>query len=115
MNNEELKDLCLSFPHATEEAKGKDLFYTVGGKSFCSVAAKEAAGAISFKCTPERFADLVERDGVAPAPSVAKFHWVAVESRNALDADEYEDLISKSYLLVYENLPSADRRSLKKS
>lgn len=113
MNIEELRDLCLSFPHTTEDVKwGKDLCFLVGGKMFCATGLDDPTGKISFKCTPERFAELTERAGIVPAPYVARYHWVAVEDPGALTADEYEDLISKSYLLVFENLPAGERRAL---
>ncbi len=113
MNTEELRKLCLSFPHATEDVKwGKDLCFSVGGKMFCATGLDAAASQTSFKCTPEKFAELVERPGIIPAPYVARYHWVAVEDPNALGKDEFEDLISRSYLLVFENLPLSKRKNL---
>lgn len=115
MNIEQLRELCLSFPHATEDVKwGKDLCFSVGGKMFCAAAMDKTDGPISFKCTPEKFAELTERDGIIPAPYVARYHWIAVEDHNALDEEEFEDLISRSYLLVFENLPLEHRKSLSK-
>ena len=116
MNIEELRELCLSFPHATEDVKwGKDLCFSVGGKMFCATGMEKAEGQVSFKCTPEKFAELTEREGVIPAPYVARYHWVAVEDPKAVDDEELEDLISRSYLLVFENLPPAERKNLSKS
>lgn len=116
MNIEELQELCLSFPHATEDVKwGNDLCFSVGGKMFCATGLDQANSQISFKCTPEKFAELVERDGIIPAPYVARYHWVAVEKADALTEDEFEDLISKSYLMVFQKLPQKMRSSLSKS
>lgn len=116
MNIEQLRELCLSFPHATEDIKwGKDLCFLVGGKMFCVTGTDKAEGQVSFKCTPEKFAELTEREGIIPAPYVARYHWVAVQDPTVLDEEEYEDLISRSYLLVYENLPLKERKALGKS
>jgi predicted DNA-binding protein (MmcQ/YjbR family) len=116
MNIEELRELCLSFPHATEDVKwGKDLCFSVGGKMFCATGMEKAEGQVSFKCTPEKFAELTEREGVIPAPYVARYHWVAVEDPKSVDDEELEDLISRSYLLVFENLPPSERKNLSKS
>ncbi len=116
MNIEELQELCLSFPHATEDVKwGNDLCFSVGGKMFCATGLDQASSQISFKCTPEKFAELIERDGIIPAPYVARYHWVAVEKADALTDDEFEDLISKSYLMVFQKLPQKMRSSLSKS
>jgi len=116
MNIEELREICLSFPHVTEDIKwGKDLCFSIGGKMFCATGMDKADASISFKCTPEKFAELVEREGIVPAPYVARYHWVAVEDSTALEEEEFEDLISKSYLLVFEKLPLKDRKGLGKS
>lgn len=115
MNIEQLREFCLSLPHATEDIKwGNDLCFSVGGKMFCATGMDQADGQVSFKCTPDKFAELVERDGIIPAPYVARYHWVAVESANALSEDELEDLISKSYLMVFQKLPPKVRSSLVK-
>ena len=115
MNIEELRETCLSFPNATEDIKwGNDLCFSVGGKMFCATGMDKAESPISFKCTPEKFAELVERDGITPAPYVARYHWVSVEKADALAEDELEDLISKSYLMVFQKLPLKVRSSLSK-
>ena len=113
MNIEKLREFCMSLPHATEDVKwGNDLCFSVGGKMFCASGLDQAAGQLSFKCTPEKFAELVEREGVIPAPYVARYHWVAIQDPKAVSDDELEDLISRAYLLVYEKLPAKQRKSL---
>lgn len=113
MNIEKLRQLCLAYPHATEDVKwGNDLCFCVGGKMFCVTGLDQADGQVSFKCTPEKFAELVEREGILPAAYVARYHWVAVMSGDALAEKELEDLISKSYQMVFEKLPAKVRKSL---
>jgi predicted DNA-binding protein (MmcQ/YjbR family) len=60
---------------------------------------------IAFKCTPEAFAELVEVDGIIPAPYMARNHWVAILEMEALRRAEIEQLIRHSYHLVREKLP----------
>lgn len=116
MNIEQLRKFCLSFPHATEDVKwGKDLCFCVGEKMFCVTGLEPSEDwQFSFKCTPEKFADLVERDGIVPAPYVARYHWVAVQKPDALAETELKDLISKSYRMVLEKLPPKVRKGLAK-
>ncbi|WP_242537289.1 MmcQ/YjbR family DNA-binding protein, partial [Vibrio parahaemolyticus] len=64
---------------------------------FCITEPDNPDRSISFKCTPEIFAELVEREGIEPAPYVARNHWVAVRNQKAIDDDEIEDLITRSY------------------
>ncbi len=108
MNIEQLREFCLSFPHATEDVKWeKDLCFSVGAKLFCICGLDPSdAWQFSFKCTPEKFAELVENEGIVPAPYVARYHWVAVQNADALSDESLEDLITKSYLLVFEKLPA---------
>ena len=70
MNIEQLRKFCLSQPHANEDVKwGSDLCFCVGEKMFCVTGLEPAENnSISFKCTPEKFAELVEKDGIIPAP-----------------------------------------------
>ena len=112
MNTEQLRNFCLAFPHATEDVKwGADLCFCVGAKMF-AVTGVDSNGAVSFKCTPEKFAELTERDGVKPAAYVARYHWVHVERPNALAETELKDLISESYKLVFDKLPPKIRKTL---
>lgn len=115
MNIEQLRRYCLSFPHVTEEMKwGDDLCFCVGGKMFC-VVGTDGESRISFKCAPEVFAELVEREGVIPAPYVARYHWVSLEHPDALERGDLEKLIADSYKIIFDKLPARMRLSLGKS
>jgi len=67
---------------------------------------------MSFKCTPETFAELTERDGIIPAPYVARYHWVALERFDALKGAELKGLIKNSYDMVLAKLPGKLRARL---
>jgi predicted DNA-binding protein (MmcQ/YjbR family) len=107
MDIEEIRQFCLSLPHATEDVKwGNDLAFSVGKKMFAVTGLETAERcSLSFKCTPEKFAELTERDGIVPANYVARYHWVTLEKLDALGKDELKDLIEQSYGLVWEKLP----------
>lgn len=106
MNSEEIRKFCLSFPGATEDVKWEnDLTFCVGRKMFAVTGLDTATQSISFKCTPEKFAELTEKDGIIPAHYVARYHWVTVEKPGAIKADELKTLIQKSYEMVREKLP----------
>lgn len=93
MNLESVRDYCLTFPHATEQVQwGNDLVFKIGGKMFTvACLAPEAPHVLSFKCTPEEFAGLVEQDGIKPADYVARYHWVSLERWDALPARDVRD------------------------
>ena len=79
-----------------------------------AVAGLDAASdhVLSFKCTPEKFAELVERDGIVPAPYVARYHWVALETFDALKQAELKALLRNSYEMVLAKLPKKLRAQL---
>jgi|SRR5579875_136439 len=106
MEIEWLRRHCLSFPHATEQVQwGNDLVFKVGGKMFAVAPLEPAPAFVSFKCTPEMFAELIERPGIKPAAYLARNKWVSLESEAALPAQETKALLRQSYDLVFAKLP----------
>ena len=114
MDIETTHTFCLSFPHVTEEVLwGNDLVFKIGGKMFAVIGLDPASDhCMSFKCTPEKFAELIERNGIVPAPYVARYHWVALESFDALGEKELKALLRNSYELVFEKLPKKMKAQL---
>jgi predicted DNA-binding protein (MmcQ/YjbR family) len=115
MDIEAIREHCLQFPHTTEVVQwGADLCFKVDGKLFVVAAIEEVPQRMSFKCTPENFAELCERTGIIPAPYMARAQWVCLLGLNALPDDELRDLIAESYRLVWERLPKKRREELEK-
>ena len=113
MDVEQIRTYCLSFPHVTETVQwGYDLVFKIGGKIFAVTALEAAPVCLSFKCTPEKFAELIERDNIIPAPYVARYHWVALERFNALSEKELKALLREAYDLVFEKLPKKAKAEL---
>lgn len=114
MNLEQLQKFCLSFPGATEDLKwGADLCFCVGEKMFCVTGADSIGGGLSLKCTPEKFAELVEREGIDPAAYVGRYKWVRISDLNAVSNDELKELIAMSYKQVFDKLPKGVRDKIK--
>ena len=114
MDIESTRAYCLSFPHVTEEVLwGNDLVFKIGRKMFAVIGLDPASDhCMSLKCTPEKFAELTERKGIVPAPYVARYHWVALESFDALREKELKALLRNSYDLVIEKLPKKKKAQL---
>jgi predicted DNA-binding protein (MmcQ/YjbR family) len=113
MDVEQLRKICLAFPGATEQIQwGDDLLFKVGGKMFAITPLIPAPVCLSFKVTPENFAELTERPAIIPAPYLARAKWVALESREALTPPELAPLLRASYDLVVATLPRKVRESL---
>src|SRR2546430_13418212 len=94
MNIEVVRTICRAFPGVTEDIKwGSDLVFSVGEKMF-AVVNTERPHTVAFKCTPEMFAELTERDGIIPAPYMARNLWVQERSvGEVLDRRELADLL----------------------
>ncbi|HEX8871368.1 MAG TPA: MmcQ/YjbR family DNA-binding protein [Candidatus Acidoferrum sp.] len=113
MNIDQLRQLCLSFPGATEQIQWGDvLLFKVGGRMFALTPLEPASPWLSLKADPEAFAELVERPGIIPAPYLARAKWIAIETRDALPASEVAALLRQSYELVVAKLPRAAREKL---
>jgi predicted DNA-binding protein (MmcQ/YjbR family) len=101
MNVNSVREYCLSFPQATEKLQwGADLCFKVRGKMFAVMSLDSVPQGLCFKCTPEKFAELCELEGVRPAPYVGRFKWVLIEGLDVLPNDDLEELIRHSYEMV---------------
>jgi predicted DNA-binding protein (MmcQ/YjbR family) len=110
MNIDQLRKLCLSFPSATEQTVWEgDLTFKVANKMFAHTVLEVAPVWLSFKASPENFAELTERAGIIPAPYLARAKWIALETRDALPLDELTRLLRESYDLVVAKLPKKTR------
>lgn len=110
-----IREFCLSLPEATEDIQWEnDLLFRVAKKIFCVVPLEPHAPVkLSLKCTPEKFAELVELEGIIPAPYMARNHWIAFVDLKVLRQSEIKDLISNSYHLVFSALPKRLQAQLK--
>ena len=117
MDAERIRAYLLTLPHAVETRQwGNNLVFwagdkAIGGKMFAlinlddPVGTRVAKAAISFAAPPDRFHELLEIEGIIPAPYLARAHWIALEHWNVLRKSELEDLLRTAATLVYEKLP----------
>jgi predicted DNA-binding protein (MmcQ/YjbR family) len=112
MDNERIREICLSLPHAAETLNwGHHLVYWVGdrdlgGKMFAMTDVDGmGASVLWFHCGLDRFHELLENEGVFAAPHLARAYWVALERWEALPARQIEDELRRAYALIYEKLP----------
>jgi predicted DNA-binding protein (MmcQ/YjbR family) len=116
MNVDWLRELCLSFPGATEQIQwGSDLLFKVDGKMFAITPLEPAPVCLSFKASPEKFSELTERPNIIPAPYLARAQWVALETREAVPQSELAALLRESYEMIAARLPKKIRESLSSS
>jgi predicted DNA-binding protein (MmcQ/YjbR family) len=99
MKVDAIREYCLDFPGAKENLQwGDELCFKVGGKIFVMLGLDNPR--LCFKCTPEDFAQLIEREDVRTAPYVGRFKWVMLDRLDAVGWDELQELIRTSYEMV---------------
>jgi predicted DNA-binding protein (MmcQ/YjbR family) len=104
MNVDSVRAFCLSFPLATENLQwGDDLCFKIGGKIFTTVSLDNPR--LCFKCAPETFAELIEREDIHPAPYVGRYKWVMLDRLDAVRWDELKELIRQSFEMVAAKAP----------
>lgn len=120
MDAERMRTMLLALPHVTETMQwGANLvFWTcdkkIGGKMFALVDLDGKGGpVISYAAGPERFAELVEREGIIPAPYFARAHWVAVERWDVFRVTEWMNEMTAARTLVFTKLPKRLKNTLK--
>jgi predicted DNA-binding protein (MmcQ/YjbR family) len=119
MDNERIRAFCLSMPYVTETVNwGHDLVFWVGdrdigGKMFAVIDLENTgSGVLSFHCGAERFHELIEIEGIVPAPYSARAFWVMVERWDVMRQREFEDELRKAHTLIYEKLPKRTKTVL---
>ncbi|MES2704780.1 MAG: MmcQ/YjbR family DNA-binding protein [Bacteroidota bacterium] len=110
MDLDKLRELCMSFPGATEGIKWEDhICFMVAEKMFCVTGEQ---GGANLKVTPEEFEELTQRDGIVPAAYMARNMWVSIQKWNALKPKEWEHYVRQSYELIRSKLPKKVQHSL---
>lgn len=111
MDVDEIREYCLAFPEATENLQwGDDLCFKIAGKIFVTLALTAIPQKVCFKCTPDAFAELIEREDIHPAPYVGRYKWVILDRLNALPRNELRDLIRQSYEMVRAKAPKIRKK-----
>jgi predicted DNA-binding protein (MmcQ/YjbR family) len=113
-NVDSIRAYCLSFADATEKLQWEDdLCFKIAGKIFAVLGLDTLR--LCFKCNPEMFAELIEREDIRPAPYVGRYKWVMLDRLDAVGDSELEGLIRQSYDMVASKAPKTRTRQKTKS
>src|SRR4030088_2674804 len=112
MDAERIRTCLLTLPHAVETMQwGASLVFwvgdkAIGGKMFALVNLDaDGKAVISYAAGPQRYSELLEIEGVIPAPYMARIYWVAVERWNVFRTPEWEQELSAAHTLTFNKLP----------
>jgi predicted DNA-binding protein (MmcQ/YjbR family) len=126
MDAERIRTYILTLPYAVETMQwGANLVFwvgdkTIGGKMFALVnldgddghERNKTSPVISYAAGPQRYSELLEIDGIIPAPYMARIYWVAVERWNVFRTLEWEQELSAAHTLTFNKLPPRTRAVL---
>ena len=116
MNNEEIREYCLSKPGVTESLPFNDtaLVFKVVDKMFALLDLSEDSRGITLKCDPELALELREQyPEVTPAYHFNKEHWNTVVIDGTISDKLIFSWIDNSYNLVVQKLPKIKLKELK--
>ena len=134
MDAERLRAYLLTLPHVAETMQwGANLVFwmgdkAIGGKMFALIDLDEPAPPslsanqqpatdnqqllLSYSAGPERYAELLERDGLVPAPYMARIFWVAAERWDVFSEAEWQRELRAAYEITLAKLPKKVRATL---
>lgn len=113
MDIEALQEIALKLKGATQDIKWEhNLCFSVGAKMFLMISLDEIPARASFKTSPEEYDELISRDGILPAPYLARNKWAMAKDINALSKKEWMHYIGKSYALVLAKLSTKVKKEI---
>ncbi len=120
MNVERLRAYILTLPHVVETMQwGANLVFwvgdkAIGGKMFALINLDDPGpdrrrvvqhALMMYAVGPVRYSDLLEIDGIIPAPYMARIHWVAIERWDIFTVVEWQSELRAAYELTLAKLP----------
>ncbi len=93
---EEIRQIAMSMPEATEEVTWDEPNFRVRKKIFCF----PAATGMTVKADPEELEALLGDDRFAAAKYVGRFGWVSMAFDDDPDLEELRELILTSYVQI---------------
>jgi predicted DNA-binding protein (MmcQ/YjbR family) len=119
MDAERIRAYILTLPHAVETMQwGANLVFwvgdkAIGGKMFALVNLDgDGKALISYAAGPERYAELVEIEGIIPAPYMARIFWVAIERWDVFRTPQWEQELRAAHTITFNKLPPKTRAVL---
>lgn len=119
MDVERMREFLLKLPHVKETVQwGETLVFwagdkAIGGKMFALTNLTGVGkGVLSFHVGAEWYSELLENEGVIPAPYMARIYWVCLERWDALPDRELRELLERAHSLVFAKLPKKTKDAL---
>jgi predicted DNA-binding protein (MmcQ/YjbR family) len=122
MDAERLRAYLLTLPHVVETMQwGANLVFwvgdkAIGGKMFALIdldgPGPSQHALMAYAAGPKRYGELLELEGIIPAPYLARAHWAAVERWDTFTVREWESELRAAHEIVLAKLPQKTSRAL---
>jgi predicted DNA-binding protein (MmcQ/YjbR family) len=120
MDADQVRKFLCTLPHVVETMQwGDNLVYwvgdkAVGGKMFALVNLDNSLsnGVMSYSAGSERYPDLLEIEGLYPAPYMARIHWVAAERWDVFRNAEWQEELRAAHAITYAKHPDKVKATL---
>jgi len=126
MDIEGIRSYLLTLPHVVDTVQwsGTLVFWVgdkaIGGKMFAMLRVDQGGSperddknrVISYSAGQERYHELLETEGIFPAPYAARIFWVAVRSWDVFRKAEWERELSAAHALTLGKMPPKVRAVL---
>src|ERR1700747_3185396 len=113
---ERMRAMLLKLPHVAETVAWSTyvLFWaadkSIGGKLFAMMnPVNETNGVITYVVGPERYAELLEREGVSPSVECPRSQWVQVERWDVFRQAEWQSEMEAAHAIIAAKLPKRTR------
>ena len=115
-----MRGFLLALPHVLEAEQFGGLIYwlgdkAIGGKMFAMLNPERSGDCISYPAGTARFDELLEREGLVPAPYLARAFWVMAERWDVWRNAEWEDELRGAHALTFAKLTATTQRNLQLS
>src|SRR6202790_348529 len=119
MDAERMRSMLLKLPHVAETEAWRTyvLFWaedkSIGGKLFAMMnPVNETNGVITYAAGPERYAELLELEGVSPSVEFPRSQWVQVERWDVFRQAEWQSEMEAAHAIITAKLPKRTRDAL---
>jgi predicted DNA-binding protein (MmcQ/YjbR family) len=107
MTIEDIQRICKQYKGVTEDIKwGDHLCFNIGDKMFLVTVPDQSPPSASIKVSDEDFETLPLKDGIIPAPYMARYKWVYLDDINRFSKNQWELYIKQAYQIVASTLPA---------
>ncbi len=116
MDAERMRAMLLKLPHVVKTVAWSTyvLFWaadkSIGGQLFAMMnPVNETNGVITYAAGPERYAELLEREGVSPSVEFPRSQWVQVERWNVFRQAGWQSEMEAAHAIISAKLPKRTR------